>query len=560
MKFKDLALYFEKLEKTSSRLTITEILADLFKHTDPLEIDKVIYLSLGELAPAYKGIVFNMADQMVIRAISEAYGVSSEKVKKEYRKRGDLGDVVYNISKEIYKEKEGPTVEAVYDKLMLAAKEGGEGSQERRIKILSDILKSVDPVSAKFVARIPVGKLRLGFSEKTIIDALAISQFGDKTKKVELTKAFEVMPDIGLVAQKLPTHPKPVFGVPVFPMLAQRLNSPSEMTAKMGRVGIEPKFDGLRVQIHYENGKYHAFTRNLHDISAMFPELVNLKKYLKAKSVILDSEGLGIDEETKKVLDFQTIMTRRRKHEISDMAKKIPANFYVFDILYKDGESLMDKNYLERRKILKETVKNDSLLRVDEEVITSDPTVIADYYQKKIKEGMEGIMVKKAESTYVPGRTGWRWTKMKQVETASGKLSDTMDCVVMGYTVGKGKRASFGLGQFLVGVRDGEKILTVTKVGTGLTDDQFRQLNERLKKLVVGEKPKEYEVAKVLEPNYWVTPQVVVEIAADDITKSPNHTAGLALRFPRLVKFRDDKSYKEATTVKELKNLYELQT
>lgn len=568
MKFEDLAVYLEELEKTSSRLKITDILAHVLKKSSSNEIDKVIYLSLGILAPSYKGIVFNAADQMMIRAISRAYQVDMDKVKNLYREKGDLGLVSYEFAR---KKASDLTVIDVYDKLLESAKEGGEGSQERRVEKLSSLLLSLDNLSAKFVTRIPLGKLRLGFSEKTVIDALAIAKFGDKSKKAKLQKVFEVVPDVGLLAKKLPTNPKPVLGIPVFPMLAQRLNSPSDMIKKMGTVAIEPKFDGLRIQIHFKKGtggkvsEFHAFTRNLHDVSLMFPELSKLGEQLDAKEVILDSEGIGIDEKTKKILDFQTIMTRRRKHEIEATAKSIPANFYCFDILYKDGLSLMDKSYLERRKILKETVRSfpkkvgNSLLRIDEEVITKNPKTITELYLAKVKEGLEGIMVKKAESAYVPGRTGWRWVKMKQEESATGKLSDTIDCIVMGYTVGQGKRTSFGLGQFLVGVKDGENVKTVTKVGTGLTDEQFRELKIKLEKIKVREKPKEYLVNKILEPDYWVVPQVVVEIAADDITKSPNHTAGLALRFPRLVRFRDDKSPNEATTVTEVEKLYNLQ-
>lgn len=557
MKFSEFSKYLEDLEKTSSRLKITDILADLLKKSSKEEIDKVVYLSLGILAPSFKGIVFNAADQMIIRAISLSFKVDINKVKNLYRKKGDLGLVSFELSKNT---KTNLSVTEVYEKLLETAKEGGEGSQERRIEKLANLLQSIDKLSAKFVTRIPLGKLRLGFSEKTVIDALCIAKFGNKSKKSKFQKAFEVMPDIGLIAKKLPLDPKPVLGIPVSPMLAQRLSSPTEMIAKMGRVGIEPKFDGLRVQIHFKRGVgFHAFTRNLHNISLMFPELEKLGEYLNANEVILDTEGIGIDEKTKKILDFQTIMTRRRKHEIASFAKSIPASFYCFDCIYIDGKSLMDTSYLERRKILKEIIKGNSLLRVDEEVITEDPKVISNFYTKKIKEGLEGVMIKKADSEYVPGRTAWRWVKMKQEEKSEGKLSDTVDCIVMGYTVGQGKRASFGLGQFLVGIRDGETIKTITKVGTGLTDDQFRELKIRLEKLKVKNKPKEYEVSKILEPDYWVTPNVVVEIAADDMTKSPNHTAGLALRFPRLVKFRDDKSANEATTIKEIESLYKLQ-
>lgn len=559
MKFSELATYFEELEKTSSRLKIIDILAKLLKKADKNEIERIVYLSLGELAPSFRGIVFNLADQMILRSISTAYGSEIVKTKELYKKLGDLGLVAQKLAEEKKVRGEDFSVNEIYDKLMKAAEEGGEGSQERRINLIAEILKSVDPLSAKFITRIPTGRLRLGFSDKTIIDALAIAKLGGKDKKARLVRAYEVMPDIGLIAKELPTKPVARIGVPVFPMLAQRLNSPKEMVAKMGKVGIEPKFDGLRVQIHYKKGEYHAYTRNLHDISKMFPELTKLSKYIKAKETIIDSEGIGIDEKTKKILDFQSIMTRRRKHEIAETAKSIPANFYCFDILYKDGESLMDKSYIERRKILRETVVNGPILKVDEEVTTDDPKMIGEYYTKKIKEGLEGIMVKKAESSYVSGRTGWRWVKMKEKEGATGKLADTVDSIVMGYTVGKGKRAGFGVGQFLVGIRDRERIKTITKVGTGLTDEQFKELNRRLKKLVVREMPKEYEVSKLLVPDYWVMPSVVVEIAADDITKSPNHTAGLALRFPRLVRFRDDKSPDEATTLSEVKKLFELQ-
>jgi DNA ligase-1 len=219
----------------------------------------------------------------------------------------------------------------------------------------------------------------------------------------------------------------------------------------------------------------------------------------------------------------------------------------------------MDRPYLKRREDLEKTIKKQKNLKLVDYRITEDPQEIESIYEQKIKEGLEGVMVKKVDASYVPGRTGYRWVKMKQAEKAYGKLADTVDCVVMGYTQGRGKRAGFGLGQFLVGVVDGEKIKTATKIGTGLTDEQFRELKKRLSELEVDKKPKNYDVSKNYTPDYWVTPSLVVEVAADEISKSPTHTAGLALRFPRLVKFRDDKSWQEATTKMELKKLFELQ-
>ncbi len=568
MKISQLSNYLQKLEDTSSRNEIAEILAELFKKSTKDEIDKIVYLCLGTLAPSFRNIIFNIADAMMIRVLAKAYEINIEKVKELYREKGDLGTVAYKLAKA---KGTGLEVSKVYNELVGIAKEQGEGSQERRVEKMSNLFKTLDPLSAKFVTRIPLGKLRLGFSDLTIIDALSWYEKKDKSGKYELTQAYEVLPDIGLLAKKVKevgikkatSNPKPVLGVPIAPMLAQRIANTSEMIKKMGKVGVEPKFDGVRVQIHFKKGeKVHAFTRNLHDISEMFPELEKVGEHLNADEVILDTEGIGIDEKTKSLLDFQTTMTRRRKHEVGDYARRIPITFYVFDVMYINGKSLMDKSYSGRREILKKTVESSSgrtLLRLDEEVETDNPQTISDLYTQKRKEGLEGIMVKKLDSQYVPGRTGWRWVKMKQTDKTEGKLTDTVDAVVMGFTVGQGKRASFGIGQFLVGVKDGEQIKTITKVGTGLTDVQFKSLNEKLQKLKVKEKPKEYEAAKILEPDYWVESSLVVEIAADDITKSPNHTAGYALRFPRLVQLREDKSVGDATTVKEIERLYKLQ-
>ncbi len=566
MEFSKFCEYLKKLDLTSSRNEMTVILAELFRQSKS-DISQVCYLLQGNIAPSYKQVVFNLAERHMITVISKASEKEVGEISQMYKKLGDLGDVAEQFLVFQFSKKKQLSVIEVFEDLAKIANDSGEGSVERKINKTSELLRSLNPLSAKYVTRILLGKLRLGFSDLTMIDALSWMEKGDKSLKGQIEKAYRVMPDIGLLAkavkekgvEKATKSVSPIIGIPVFPMLTQRLKSPTEMIKKMGKVSVEPKFDGVRVLIHMNRDSVFAYTRNLNDVSYMFPELKEIKKYLKANSVILDSEAIGMDEKQKQFLDFQTTMQRRRKHDIENIKSKIPLRFQVFDILYKDGESLMDKNYIERRKILSDTVINGNLLKVDEHTITEDPSVIEREYEEKLKSGLEGIIVKKAESAYVPGRTGWRWVKMKEAETKTGKLTDTVDAIVMGYTQGRGKRSQFGVGQFLVGVRDGETVKTITKVGTGLTDEQFRELNLRLKKIFVKEKPKEYEVHKDLEPDFWVTPSLVVELAADDITKSPKHSAGYALRFPRLVNFRDDKSFKEATTLKELKDLFELQ-
>ncbi len=559
MLFSEFAKYLEKLEKTASRNEITQILSELFKKSSPEEIDKIVYLSLGQLAPNYEGILLNLAEKMMVRAVARSYDVEPIKVQKLFKEKGDLGNVSESLNK---KEKSTLTVDDVFEKLMAVASESGNESQERKLVTMSDLLKNLDSLSSRFVARIPVGRLRLGFSDKTVMDALSNLVKGDKSAKKEIEDAYNVRPDIGYLAAKikksgiknLAKTTNPEVGVPVAPMLAQRLNSPSEMIKKMGTVSVEPKYDGLRIFIHYRKPNFvKIFTRNMNYIDPnIFPELENLAKYIKASEVILDSEAVGVDPKREGLLDFQQTIQRRRKHDIEAASSGAPLQFQVFDIILCDKKNLINEVYTERRKILDKVITNGPLLKVDEHTVTDDPNKISELMEKYVKTGYEGVVVKKANSLYVSGRTGWNWVKMKEKEDAKGRLSDTVDCVVMGYTSGKGKRVGFGIGQFLAGIKDGDTFKTVTKVGTGLTDIEFKELNKRLKEIVVSEKPKEYIVDESLYPDFWVEPKVVVELAADEITKSPKHTSGWALRFPRLVKFRDDKSAKDITSVKEL--------
>ncbi len=584
MQFRELSIYLEKLEAISSRLAITEILADLFQKVDKEEIDKTTYLLLGSLAPSYKNIVFNLAEKMLFRVLAKSYNLEVEEVLKEYKKLGDIGDAANALARN-YKlpiTNSKITILQVYEKLLEVANEAGEDSQERKVDKMSDLLSLVDPISAKYLVRIPVGRLRLGFSDKTILDALSWMETGGKGGKAKLEEAYNILPDVGLLArdvkekgiEKASKNVTPKLGVPILPMLCSRIKSPTEMIEKMGRVMVEPKYDGLRIQIHFkrndfkllpieiergQDAKVKAFTRNLNETSWMFPELAEIGKYIKADEVILDTEAIGVDIERKTMANFKTTMGRRRKHDIEEMAKKVSIGFKVFDIMYKNGDGIAHLPYEDRRKILADTVRSGDLLEVVEYEITEKPEVINVWMEKELKGGFEGIIVKRADSKYIAGRTGYRWVKMKEKEGQRAKLADTMDLVIMGFTSGKGKRVSFGVGQFLVGVKVEEGFKTITKIGTGLTDEQFKALKKRLSNLVTKEKPKQYEVAKTLEPDFWVSPEVVVEIAADEITDSPKHTSGYALRFPRLVKFRDDKSANEATTIKEIKKIFKLQ-
>ncbi len=550
MLFSKFSLYLKRLEETPSRLEITAILKELFKEASQSDVKEATYLSLGMLAPNYESILLNLAEKMVLRSISIAYEKDLEEVTKLYKQLGDVGDVAqaYSVQRKANSEQ---TVRQVYEYLVEIAKDGGEGSQDRKIEKFADLIKVLDPLSARFVSRIPVGKLRLGFSEKTILDALEVED-----------ESYNIRPDIGYIAEmakgKKLNAISPMIGVPVVPMLAARLNSTTEMIAKMGEVSVEPKFDGLRIFIHYKRkgNLVKIFTRNMNAIDInTFPELLEVGKYIKADEVILDTEAVGLDPKRQMFVDFQKTVSRRRKHEIEKNSEEIPLQFQVFDMLVINNRSLINEIYTERRKLVDETVINGNLLRVDEHTITKDPEVIRKLHEKYLKMGLEGVVVKKTNGKYVSGRTGWNWVKMKEEEGSQGRLSDTLDCIVMGYFVGKGKRAQFGLGKILVGIKNGDNILTLTKVGTGLTEDMLVQIRKRLDKLESKEKPKEYEANKDLIPDVWAIPSLVVEVTADSISKSTKHSLGLSLRFPRFLRIREDKGPNEATTLQELKDI-----
>jgi DNA ligase-1 len=582
MTFKKLAEYFQKLEETSSRLKITEILADLFKEASPEEIDKIVYLSLGRLLPPFEGLEFQMAEKMMIRAVALALGLEEGAVQKEYKQLGDLGEAAEKFKQKggggklqgglFEKKKAGRelSLKEVYRRLMEIAREGGERSVERKIGRMAELIEELDALSVRYVARIPLGRLRLGFSELTIIDGLSWMLSGDKTHREEIEAAYNVLADIGGIARIVKERGlegvkkvEPKVGTPIVSALAQRLGTVEEMLEKMGTVVLEPKYDGTRLQLHLmADGKVKIFTRNLENVTHMFPDIAEaLKKEVFVKEAIFDAEGIGVDPKTGKYLPFQETIKRKRKHEIERTAKEIPFKCLVFDILYKDGQNLLSKPLFERRKVLEETFPSKpNILMISPQIITDDPGAMREFHEEQVRKGLEGAMVKKAEGAYEPGRRGFNWVKYKQEETKKGGgLADTIESVVMGIYRGKGKRATFGVGAFLVGVKKENQFVSVSKIGTGLSDEQWRELNQRSQEWLVKEKPGEYLVDKNLEPDGWLFPKIIVEIQADNITDSPIHTAGLALRFPRLMRFRDDKTVDQITTLAELKRLYQLQ-
>ncbi|MEX1068436.1 MAG: ATP-dependent DNA ligase, partial [Patescibacteria group bacterium] len=345
---------------------------------------------------------------------------------------------------------------------------------------------------------------------------------------------------------------------PVRMASAERLPTPAEIIEKMGgKLAAEPKYDGFRVQVHVEGREVKIFSRNLENTTLMFPDIVEAVQKLPAKSLIMEGEAIAFNPETEEFEPFQETAKRKRKYGVAEKATELPLKVFCFDLLYLNGRDLTREPYEKRRAELVKLIEEPNTLVVAEEKVFTDAKELEKFFMENIEHGLEGIVAKRLDGVYQAGVRNFNWVKLKRVE--EGKLEDTIDCVVLGYYTGRGKRTQFGIGGFLVGVYDerNDVFKTISRVGSGLTDEEWREMKKRVDELKTKEKPKNADVAKEHTPDVWADPRIVVAIRADEITKSPLHTAGgLALRFPRLMAFRDDKEPGQATTVAEVEKMF----
>jgi DNA ligase-1 len=574
MKFIEVARSFDAIEPVGSRLEITRLLADLFAQSSAQEAEIIAELCLGQLRPPYIGTQFNIADKLLVKAVVEFLRVEENTIVKQVKHSGDIGLVLGSYE---WESEAHLTVQQVYDILLAIENSAGSGSQEEKIKTLSYLFSQLDPLSAKFVVRIINGKLRLGFSDMTIIDALSWMEAGNKSLRAFIEDAYNICADIGLIAKtlkeggieaikKMQIH----MGIPILPSAAERLPTAQAVFTKLGECYAEPKLDGFRLQLHVD--KTHAepkikfFSRNLKDMSSMFPDIVQDLLKLDVRQLICEGEAICYNPDTGEFLPFQETVKRKRKHGIEQAASEFPLKVFFFDLLYKDGVSYLDTPYEQRHHGLEKLIhglKSDSVFVIDSKKMTNAKQ-LEDYFLETVAIGLEGLVVKRPHAIYQPGKRNFNWIKLKRQE--EGHLEDTLDCVVLGYYAGRGKRAGFGIGAFLVGVfnKERDEFQTVAKIGTGMTDAEWKAVKHTCDKLAVDEKPKNVACAKELYPDVWVAPKVVCRVRADEITLSPLHTAGkteknlgYALRFPRFMDYRSDKTAREATTDYEIKRLYE---
>jgi DNA ligase-1 len=578
MKYSVLVGVYERLEATSKRLEKTFILSEFLKSAD--DLDKVVLLVQGRVFPNWDTRELGMASQLLLKSLALASGSPANKIESLWKSSGDLGTVASELTKKKSQStlfSQSLSVQKVFDNLRKLAELEGAGTVDRKVQLVAELLTSASPAEAKYIIRTILGELRVGLGDGTIRDAIVWAFFGSKAKvnynqsskefvisdedRITYDKytgivqeAFDVANDFAEVVriakekgelglQNMSLLP----GKPAKVMLYQKAKDIADAFSVVGRpAALEQKYDGFRLQIHRSKDKIKLFTRRLEDVTPQFPDVMKrISQHVKSSDFIIDAEVVGIDLKTKKYLPFQNISQRiKRKYDIEEIAQKFPVQVNVFDVLYCDGESFLKVPFIERRNKLKQIVSESSDLRLAEQLVTDDDRVAEKFYRASLDAGNEGVMMKNLQGIYKPGSRVGYGVKVKPT-------MDTLEVVIVGAEWGEGKRGKW-LSSFVIAVRDPETntFVEIGKVGTGIKEKveegvSFEQLTQMLLPLIVEEKGREVVVR----------PEIVIEVDYEEIQVSPTYSSGFALRFPRLVKLRDDRSAQDINTVDDVKAL-----
>ena len=579
MDFSIVAEIFEKMENTTKRIELTNILVELLKKTPKKIIPNAVYLLQGIIRPNFEGVELGIAEKLAIRAISKSAGLPIKKIEVNYRECGDLGLTASNMLKiktQTTFTAEKITVERVYETLFKIAKLEGKGSQDLKMKYISSLLNDATPLEAKFVLKILLGTLRLGIAENTVMDALAIAFTGKKENREQIENAYNVSSDLGKVSLIVATDGideikkfKISLFSPIRPMLADRVQSEKDVIKKMPeQFAAEYKLDGERVQIHKQSDKIILFSRRLENITQYYPDIVeNIGKSLNVNEGIFEAEIVPINENTGDFLPFQELMHRRRKYKLDEAVLQYPITVNFFDVLYFDKKDCLNLEYSERRKILEKLVNEDNFSKLVPMLLVKNENEVGDFLENSINAGCEGLMLKTPSAPYRAGSRGSNWLKLKR--EYRNELGDSLDLIVIGAYFGRGRRTGL-YGTLLLGTYNPEQdnFPSICKVGTGFTDESLDQLYQILSNNVTLKKNS--RIISKMEADVWLEPELVLEIVASEITLSPIHKTGLdlirknsgfALRFPKFTgKIRYEKAVEDASTVEEVLTLYKKQS
>ena len=570
MHYSTLCEVYESLEKNPSRLKKTEILSEFFVRLKTEKNKEIVYLLQGKAFPDFSEKEFGISEKLCIKALEKASGISSKEINNKWRKIGDLGKVAEEI---INKKKQNTlfshklTTEKVLDNLKKLPELTGNGTVDRKMGLISELLTSATGIEAKYIIRTLLNDLRIGVASGTIRDSIVWACFGNPTddskEEIKIAKeavesSYDKANDFSLVFDKACSGLKHLQdtklspGKPLKVMLALKAESITDGFERVGKPAVfEFKYDGFRMLINKdESGKVKIFTRRLDEVTKQFPEVVDyVKENIDAKTFIIDSEAVGYDPKTKKYQPFQAVSQRiKRKYDIEKSIKELPIEVNVFDILYLNGESLIDVPFVKRSIELRKVIKNKPYhLIAAEQLITSDEDVAQKFYDRALSEGQEGVMIKNMNSIYKPGARVGFMLKLKPTD-------NEFDLVITGAEYGTGKRAGM-LSSFTLSCYDekNERYVELGKASTGLKEKEdeglsFTELTKELKPYIIEEKGREVRIR----------PKIVVTIIFQNIQASPTYESGFALRFPRITRLRppEDKPLKDIATLEDIKKQF----
>ena len=571
---------FRDLEQVSGRLALIERLAALLAQTPERLLPVVCYLCQGLIAPEFAGVDLGVAEKLAVRTVATVTGADQAEVVSLVREVGDLGQGAEELLAAAPATGAAGsagelTVVTVVNTLREIANAEGPGSQGRKLDLLGGLLARATPLEARYLLRLVTGNLRLGIGTPTILDALAQVHAGGRADRKILERAYNICCDLGQVAavlaegglaavEQIRVRP----GNPVRAMLAQRLSDAAEILAKLGgQCSAEYKYDGVRVQAHRTaDGEIELYTRRLERISAQFPDVVELLAAgLGPAEAIVEGEVVAYDADAGELRPFGEVMLRRRKHGIDQAIRDVPVGLFCFELLYADGRDLTQLPYPQRRAALAAAITPSARLRLTTGSLVADPAALDAAFEQAITDGCEGLVCKSVgpAAVYQAGSRGWQWIKLKRDYRT--ELSDTADLAVVGAYAGRGRRAGvYGAVLLAAYDADADVFRTVSKCGAGFSDADLAELPARLAPLVSAQRPARVDSRQ--QPDVWFEPGLVLEILSAELTLSPNYTAGwgrikddagLAMRFPRFTgRWRDDKAAEDATTTRELVELF----
>ncbi|NYT05250.1 MAG: ATP-dependent DNA ligase [Methanomicrobiales archaeon] len=541
MLFAEFSALCARLEALSGRLEMIALVQEHLPGLSEAELPVFVRFLMGKIFPDWSPDKVGVGPSLLYEGVAYVAGVKKDAVVEAINREGDVGRAV----EQILARKEQTAffsaeleLEEVYRDFGYIAGVGGSRSQREKLKVIRRLFANAQPLEGRYLARLLLGELRIGMGEGNVREAV-VRAFDVPADLVE--HAHQACNDLGEVAllarkgaQALSDVRISVFR-PVKMMLAQQ-GSITAMLADHGSVAAEIKYDGSRFQFHKKDGACRIYSRKLEDVTHALPDVVQILDAATSHDVILDGEVIAMKD--GEPLPFQFVLRRfRRKHDLAAHIEEIELVPRVFDLLYVDGESLIDTPFSDRRARLEAVLSGC----IAEQIVSADADDLESFYQQALQKGHEGIMIKAPHSTYTPGVRGKLWVKIKPAV-------DTIDLAVIGAEWGEGRRARL-FGSFLLACRKNGNLVPLSKVATGFSDEMLALVYDLLKDTVLTASGKEVRFE----------PALVFEVGYAEIQMSPNYEGGFALRFPRFVRIRDDKSIEDIEDIEQIRDRYERQ-